>query len=62
MVFKEVHKHFGDLLSKVKVIWPAKVIQSSTQKINFGLHSRVIAQIKCLIKLNNYYLRSFGLK
>ena len=40
----------------------AKVTKFSTSKINFGLHTRVIAQNDRLTKLNNYYIKTYGLK
>ena len=32
------------------------------KKIHLGLHTGVIAQIEGLTKLNNYYMRTYGLK
>ena len=40
----------------------AKVTESSTKKINFGLYTRVIAQNDRLTELNNYYIKTYRLK
>ena len=33
-----------------------------SKKIKFGLHTRVIAQNDRLAELNNYYIKTYGLK
>ena len=53
---------FRDLELNVKVTMAAKVTKSSTKKINFGLYTRVIAQNDRLTELNNYYIKTYGLK
>ena len=53
---------FRELELNVKVTMAAKVTKSSTKKINFGLHTRVIAQNDRLTELNNYYIKTYCLK
>ena len=50
---------FCDLKQNVKVTMAAKV---NPKKINFGLHTRVIAQNDRLAELNNNYIKTYGLK
>ena len=53
---------FRDLELNDKVTMAVKVTKSSTKKINFGLHTRVIAQNDRLTELNNYYIKTYGLQ
>ena len=53
---------FRDLDLNVKVTMADKVTKFSTKNINFGLYTRVIAQNDRLAELNNYYIKTYGLK
>ena len=50
------------LNQNIKVTQAAKVTESTTEKVNFGLNTHVVAQIEGLTKLKNYNIRTFSHK